>query len=87
MVSCDRCSGKGIIPVYYHIQNGMCFQCGGSGIMTLRQPIPHQQNYHTCVSIDELFAKQKEKEEAIYASTRATILAEMKRKKELRGLK
>ncbi len=31
MSICNRCSGKGIINVYRHIQNGQCFACGGSG--------------------------------------------------------
>ena len=28
---CDRCSGKGYIPEYKKIQNGICFKCKGYG--------------------------------------------------------
>jgi len=31
MVKCDKCDGTGIIPIYMHVQNGVCFKCGGSG--------------------------------------------------------
>lgn len=30
---CNRCSGKGFIPEFRHIQNGICFYCGGLGGM------------------------------------------------------
>ena len=29
---CSRCSGKGNLTEYNHIQGGVCFKCGGSGI-------------------------------------------------------
>ena len=28
---CSKCYGKGFIPGYEHVQNGVCFKCGGSG--------------------------------------------------------
>lgn len=28
---CPRCSGMGFIQVYWHIDGGRCFKCGGSG--------------------------------------------------------
>jgi len=28
---CPRCSGRGVMHEYGHIQNGKCFRCGGSG--------------------------------------------------------
>ena len=30
--SCKRCSGKGYIVKYPHIEHGVCFRCWGSGI-------------------------------------------------------
>lgn len=30
--SCSRCGGDGIIPYYGHVDNGVCFGCGGSGV-------------------------------------------------------
>ena len=30
--TCDRCGGGGIIPYYRHVDNGVCFKCGGSGV-------------------------------------------------------
>lgn len=31
--TCDRCSGSGYLPLYNHIQNGVCFKCGGEGVL------------------------------------------------------
>jgi 5-methylcytosine-specific restriction endonuclease McrA len=28
---CNRCAGTGYMPEYRHVQNGICFKCGGSG--------------------------------------------------------
>lgn len=30
--SCSRCSGIGVIPAFSYYANGICFDCGGSGI-------------------------------------------------------
>jgi len=30
--SCFKCSGNGIIPAFMYYANGICFDCGGSGI-------------------------------------------------------
>ena len=29
--ACDRCGGSGYLPQYKHVQNGICFKCGGEG--------------------------------------------------------
>ena len=31
---CPRCCGKGIIDKYMHVENGVCFECSGSGKVT-----------------------------------------------------
>ena len=31
---CPRCSGKGKIEKYNHVENGICFECSGSGSVT-----------------------------------------------------
>lgn len=28
---CNRCNGKGILPHYMHVANGVCFRCLGTG--------------------------------------------------------
>lgn len=28
---CERCGGSGYLPQYNHVQNGICFKCGGEG--------------------------------------------------------
>jgi hypothetical protein len=30
---CDRCNGRGNIPRYSHVQNGICFKCEGDGYL------------------------------------------------------
>lgn len=29
---CQRCGGRGVIPPYKHVQNGLCFKCRGTKI-------------------------------------------------------
>jgi len=31
---CPRCNGRGFIPSYKHVQDGICFECGGKGLLT-----------------------------------------------------
>jgi RecJ-like exonuclease len=38
MTTCPRCDGKGHIPEYGFIANGVCFRCGGSGEVVYRKP-------------------------------------------------
>lgn len=30
---CDRCGGRGYLPQYSHVENGICFKCGGEGVI------------------------------------------------------
>lgn len=30
---CDRCGGSGYLPQYQHVENGICFMCGGEGAL------------------------------------------------------
>ncbi len=30
---CDRCGGSGYLPQYHYVQNGICFKCGGEGVV------------------------------------------------------
>ncbi len=32
MIKCQKCNGLGTIAEYAHIDNGLCFQCKGTGI-------------------------------------------------------
>lgn len=32
-VPCDRCLGRGRIAGFSHVQGGVCFKCGGSGVL------------------------------------------------------
>jgi len=29
---CKRCNGRGSLSAYKHVQNGVCFGCGGTGV-------------------------------------------------------
>lgn len=31
--TCTRCSGNGVLGGYEHIAGGMCFKCGGAGLI------------------------------------------------------
>jgi DnaJ-class molecular chaperone len=30
---CDRCFGKGVLPHYSHVDDGVCFKCNGAGVV------------------------------------------------------
>ena len=30
-VTCGKCGGRGFLPVYSHVQDGVCFRCKGTG--------------------------------------------------------
>ena len=30
---CDKCAGRGYLPQYCHIEHGICFKCGGEGVL------------------------------------------------------
>ena len=32
--SCEKCLGRGIIPVFHHVNDGQCFDCEGAGSYT-----------------------------------------------------
>ena len=32
-VPCDRCGGSGYLPQYSHVEHGICFKCGGEGVV------------------------------------------------------
>ena len=32
---CQRCEGLGYLPQYSHVENGICFSCGGAGVLLL----------------------------------------------------
>ena len=31
LIQCDRCGGSGYLPQFSHVENGICFKCGGEG--------------------------------------------------------
>ena len=31
--NCPRCNGSGYLPEYNHIEHGVCFKCGGEGVL------------------------------------------------------
>lgn len=33
LIPCDRCGGSGYLPQYSHVENGICFKCGGEGVV------------------------------------------------------
>jgi hypothetical protein len=33
LIRCDRCCGSGYLPQYSHVEHGICFKCGGEGVV------------------------------------------------------
>jgi 5-methylcytosine-specific restriction endonuclease McrA len=33
LIPCDRCGGSGYLPQYSHVEHGVCFKCGGEGVV------------------------------------------------------
>lgn len=42
---CTRCNGQGYIPYYKHIQNGICFDCMGSGMINPKNHLPFEKMF------------------------------------------
>jgi hypothetical protein len=36
-IPCQNCKGNGILPHYKHVENGICFECSGSGIQQVNE--------------------------------------------------
>lgn len=58
--TCPRCGGSGIITCFNHIENGVCFKCGGSG----KREHPKQIKEYTPEYAAKLEAKRKERRRA-----------------------
>lgn len=43
--TCNRCEGKGNIPEYSHILNGVCFNCWGTGDYSFKKRNPNLDSY------------------------------------------
>ena len=33
LIRCDRCGGSGYLPQFSHVEHGICFKCGGEGVV------------------------------------------------------
>ena len=33
LATCPRCGGSGYLPQYKHVEHGICFKCGGEGVV------------------------------------------------------
>lgn len=36
---CDKCGGSGYLPEYNHVEHGICFMCGGEGVIIPKSKI------------------------------------------------
>lgn len=74
--SCGKCNGTGFILEYKHVEAGVCFDCGGSGIIT----------YTDKVYSDEYLAKLERQREKREEKRRASWSVEAALKKMGLGL-
>lgn len=65
--TCSRCGGDGIIPYFGHVNHGVCFKCGGSGV---------GGNEEIKVYTDAYGAKLKAQREARKEAKRQKLIAE-----------
>lgn len=65
--TCSRCGGDGIIPYFGHVDHGVCFKCGGSGV---------GGNEEIKVYTDAYGAKLKAQREARAEAKRQKLIAE-----------
>lgn len=65
--TCGRCGGTGIIPYYGHVDGGVCFECGGSGVSTATE---------IKIYTDEYGAKLKAQREAREEKKRQKMIEE-----------
>lgn len=48
-IECPKCNGKGEIAMYRGIAGGVCFSCGGSGVLTYKSA-PKKSTWYFGVS-------------------------------------
>lgn len=55
-VKCPRCNGTGSVPQFKHVQDGVCFRCGGTGMSYPDKPQPENielvSHIYTLVKIE-----------------------------------
>jgi predicted nucleic acid-binding Zn-ribbon protein len=61
-IICRKCAGKGTIPNYKHVEDGICFTCHGSGVEEVADDVTD-----TVKEIRETRAKEKEDRKAFEA--------------------
>ncbi len=54
---CGRCDGRGFLPEYRHVMDGICFKCNGAKYLELRVPISgkiedYYKKYDECYCYD-----------------------------------
>ncbi len=59
-VQCPRCNGKGMLPTYLNIENGICFLCDGSGTISVKESDKYIVNE---IKKDKARIKRNEKRE------------------------
>ena len=75
--ACPRCSGKGNIPEYGFIAEGVCFRCGGSGRVVERKPGKYAQvNAIHCKTAAEAHAFRLAEIDRRFPGVLATLDAE-----------
>lgn len=48
MVKCHRCDGQGTLPELLHVQNGVCFVCGGTGRLATTEELVQTELEQHC---------------------------------------
>ncbi|BBK09121.1 hypothetical protein [Klebsiella phage 05F01] len=76
-ITCSRCKGKKKIECYKEIQMGVCYKCGGSGVMPNKWKEAKQEANQIKTAKSELRVQYKEKYETTRSEERKQDVLEM----------
>lgn len=66
--TCGRCGGTGIIPYYGHVDGGVCFECGGSGVSTATEIKIYTNEYGAKLKAQREAREEKKRQKMIEES-------------------
>lgn len=66
--TCNRCGGTGYLDCYSHVDGGVCFECGGSGVSTATEIKIYTDEYGAKLKAQRAVREEQKRQELIAES-------------------